>query len=197
MDRGPRITFSASFSRCSDRKKEQWCPNLSKKKNNNNLPQLKTLSKTKNRSGNKQSFSAKKVPSARTVRTKIHATKRERSREAPLHSRFSLPFLPHLRFLPRSSDPFRQSLGRRGCDSHLFHAFCCSPRLCWPEIGSWAFFSLGAGSWSRQTRSRLTSSPRRFPRRSAVCVNTLFLPSSLSRPTRCRRHTWRRRASVN
>lgn len=37
------------------------------------------------------------------------------------------------------------------------------------------FFSLRAGSWSRQTQSRLTSSPRRFPRRSAVCVNTLFL----------------------
>lgn len=44
------------------------------------------------------------------------------------------------------------------------------------------FFSFWAGSWSRQTQSRLTSSPRRFPRQFAVCVNTLFLPSSSPLP---------------
>lgn len=46
------------------------------------------------------------------------------------------------------------------------------------------FFFFWAGSWSRQTQSRLTSSPLRFPRRFAVCVNTLFLPSSSSLPAR-------------
>lgn len=72
---------------------------------------------------------------------------------------------------------------RRGlCGSHLFFSFF------FPHVGyfwvytvvrDWnrilGFFSLRAGSWSRQTQSRLTSSRRRFPRRSAVCVNTLFL----------------------
>lgn len=48
------------------------------------------------------------------------------------------------------------------------------------------FFSFWAGSWSRQTQSRLTSSPRRFPRQFAVCVNTLFLPSSSRPPARWR-----------
>lgn len=48
------------------------------------------------------------------------------------------------------------------------------------------FFFFWAGSWSRQTQSRLTSSPLRFPRQFAVCVNTLFLPSSSSPPARWR-----------
>lgn len=48
------------------------------------------------------------------------------------------------------------------------------------------FFFFWAGSWSRQTQSRLTSSPRRFPRQFAVCVNTLFLPSSSPLPARWR-----------
>lgn len=48
------------------------------------------------------------------------------------------------------------------------------------------FFFFWAGSWSRQTQSRLTSSPLRFPRQFAVCVNTLFLPSSSPLPARWR-----------
>lgn len=56
--------------------------------------------------------------------------------------------------------------------------------LVWNRI--LGFFSFWAGSWSRQTQSRLTSSPRRFPRQFAVCVNTLFLPSSPPLPARWR-----------
>lgn len=92
----------------------------------------------------------------------------------------------------------RKSLRRRLCDSLFFHAYFWSTGvvLDWNRI--LCFFFFWAGSWSRQTQSRLTSSPLRFPRQFAVCVNTLFLPSSFStacpltvssRPILCR-HTW-------